>query len=408
MRYTLPGSPSVVRWALACAFGVAIGCGTSLTSSNDGPDAGPFVPEDASARDAESGAVAVDAEVSDPFAGKKRFGIASGGLVQWDTDAELKRELDDVQSLGATWIRFNIDWADIQHEKDGPLEFARYDRVVNEARARGLRVLGIFLFTPCWASAAPKNDAGGCSEFAYPPLDNGAFAVFVKAAVTHFRLLGVSAWEVWNEPNVKYFWKPTPNAEAFAAMLRAAYQAIHEADPDATVVSGGLSPAVTEDGGNIAPKEYLAQLYADAGIQGHFDALGYHPYDYPSTPDGTEAWNAWRHMVEPGGIRDQMMAHGDEAKKIWATEFGVPTYPADGGRPDGSVLMSEGEQAAIVTRAYDLFSSYAWAGPLFWYSYQDTGADLSNLEHWFGLVRKDGSHKPAFAAYQSRAHDAGR
>jgi len=398
------------RWAIACGFVLAFGCGTSLTSE-DGEDAGVASIPDADVASIDS--AREDSPVSDAgppseFAGSRRFGIASGGLLQWDSDAELAKELDDYQALGATWIRFNIDWADIQHEKNGPLEFARNDRVVNEARARGLNVLGIFLFTPCWASAAPKNDAGSCTDFAYPPTDNGTFATFVKSAVTHFRLLGVSAWEVWNEPNVKYFWKPAPDADAFVGMLRAAYKAIHEADPDATVVSGGLSPAVSEDGGNIAPKEYLARLYADAGIQGHFDALGYHPYDYPSTPSGTEEWNAWRHMIEEGGIRDQMVANGDENKKIWATEFGVPTAPLDGGKPVGSVLMSEAEQAAIVQEAYDLFASYPWAGPLFWYSYQDTGADPSNLEHWFGLVRRDGSHKPGFAAYQTAAKDAGR
>ena len=42
----------------------------------------------------------------------------------------------------------------------------------------------------------------------------------------------------------------------------------------------------------------------------------------------------------------------------------------------------------------------AWTGPLFWYTYQDDPIeDPANPENWFGLVRSDGSHKSAYAAY---------
>jgi hypothetical protein len=36
---------------------------------------------------------------------------------------------------------------------------------------------------------------------------------------------------------------------------------------------------------------------------------------------------------------------------------------------------------------------------MFWYDYSDTGNDTSTNEDFFGLVRLDGSHKPAYDAF---------
>jgi hypothetical protein len=93
-------------------------------------------------------------------------------------------------------------------------------------------------------------------------------------------------------------------------------------------------------------------------------------------------------------IRSLMIAHGDGAKKIWATEFGAPTNG-----PAGS-FVSKATQAKMVTRAYRLFASYRWAGPLFFYSGRDLGSSTSTTEDFMGLLTRSFSRKPSFVAYR--------
>ena len=48
-------------------------------------------------------------------------------------------------------------------------------------------------------------------------------------------------WEVWNEPNIKQFWKPQPSADDYAKLALAAASAIHAAAPGELVVGPATS-----------------------------------------------------------------------------------------------------------------------------------------------------------------------
>jgi polysaccharide biosynthesis protein PslG len=93
-----------------------------------------------------------------------------------------------------------------------------------------------------------------------------------------------------------------------------------------------------------------------------------------------------------------MAANGDGLKKVWGTEYGPPTAGSPG-------AVSEATQAKHVTDAYRLWRSYTWAGPLFWYSGRDVAAPGESGEAWryHGLLRRDFTQKPAWAAYRAAA-----
>jgi polysaccharide biosynthesis protein PslG len=207
--------------------------------------------------------------------------------------------------------------------------------------------------------------------------------------------LGVHAWEIWNEQNGSVFWKPTPSPSLYTAMLKASYRAIKASDPDAWVLTGGLTPAYTS-GGNLSPVDFLADIYR-YGAKGSFDAVGAHPYCWAGSfhcPGQEASWSAWSQMSSTqSSLRSILLANGDQGKLIWGTEFGAPT--AGGGQAVG-----EDGQAGQLLDSYSLFGSYSWTGPLFWYSYRDACRNTGDTECYFGLVRSDGSHKPAYAAYQ--------
>jgi hypothetical protein len=59
--------------------------------------------------------------------------------------------------------------------------------------------------------------------------------------------------------------------------------------------------------------------------------------------------------------------------------------------------VAEAVQAQLLTRSYATLARWRWAGPAFFYTYRDTGALA------FGVVRRDYSAKPAYAAYRRAA-----
>ncbi len=80
----------------------------------------------------------------------------------------------------------------------------------------------------------------------------------------------IRALEVWNEPdqsNELYFAGPN-KPERYAALLKAAYVAVKQADPNIAVLAGSL---VGVQGG------FLKALYQN-GIQGYYDGLSVHFY----------------------------------------------------------------------------------------------------------------------------------
>jgi hypothetical protein len=339
-----------------------------------------------------SGAIATKARAVNPL-GPDMFGISTGGTIQNQDVTTLGRDLDTMAAVGARWVRIDINWAQVQAGGPSSYNWAPIDRVVQGANARGLKVLGIIAYTPGWA-----RPSGTSSKYGPDP---ATYAAFAAEAVEHYSAMGVHAYEVWNEPNIVGFWQPKPSPSAYTQLLRAAYPAIKAADPQATVLTGGTSPAVS-DGTNVAPVAFVQGIYANGG-RGYFDAVSHHPYTWPAFPGDTQAWNPWYQMTGANpSIRSVMGANGDSAKKVWATEYGAPTNG-----PSSSSPVSEATQAEMITRAYALWETYDWAGPLFVYQHRDQGTSTSTRENFFGLVRTDYSQKPAYAAYQSAVNNLG-
>jgi hypothetical protein len=318
------------------------------------------------------------------------FGVAAGGALQSENSATLTADLNLDQSAGAKWLRVDINWAQIQNGGPTSYNWSAIDAVVTGAEARGMSVLGGILYTPYWARPSGKPAT-------YAP-DPALYARFVSAAVSHYAALGVHAYEIWNEPNSPAFWQPAPSPAAYAALLKAAYPAVKAADPSATVVTGGTAPAPS-NGTSYSPVDFLQGVYANGG-GGYFDAVGHHPYCSPAYPGDAKSWSAWYQMYGTSpSLRSVMVANGDADKKIWATEYGAPT-----GGPAGNVaVVTPAVQADMLTKAYQLFASYSWAGPLFFYQGRDAGTDPNNLEDHYGFLNYDFSPKLAYSAYQAAA-----
>jgi hypothetical protein len=310
-------------------------------------------------------------------------GFAEGSSLLGRTDDELARELDGIVATGAAYLRVDFYWAGLEPSK-GAFHWAETDRIVHAARARGLRVLALLAYTPAWARPSGTTDK-------HPPTRPADYADFARAMVEHYRPLGVSDWEIWNEPNLWLFWEPRPDPAAYSRLLAAAHDAIKSVDPAATVITGGLSPA-PNDYQTMAPVTFLEGVYA-AGGMGKFDAVGHHPSNYPYMPLRYEPNyndNAFGGVTPK--LHETMVTNGDGHKKIWGTEMGAPTVHG----------MTPEYVAAYVTEAYQAWKSWPFTGPLLWYSYRDAWTHPTDPEANFGLVKANGETKePALSAYRS-------
>jgi hypothetical protein len=308
--------------------------------------------------------------------------------------------LREFRALGITWIRIDISWSVVQPTPARSYHWALYDRAVAEADAAGVHVDAQADYSTPWASVRGCQAADDKCQPASPEL----FATYAAAIARHFGS-GISAEEIWNEPNNVQFWHPAPDPAFYARMLKDSYTAIKAVDPRVIVVSGGLAPE-TDHGTDVSALTFLSDLYRD-GAKGYFDALGYHPYSFPALPDQYEPWSAWSQMGQTRpSIRSIMAAYGDAATPIWITEVGAPT---DG---DGATatctsapppLRRSGHddqclQAREVAEVVRNEKTMSWLGPAFIYTFQDQQASRDGPREYFGIRTAAGAAKASYTA----------
>ncbi len=295
----------------------------------------------------------------------------------------------DIHALGTHWVRMFAPWQDLEA---GPGQFDEawmneYEKAF-KALPAGSKVLLDVVDTPSWES--------GSSDIHMPPANPQDYAAMLHAVATRFGSR-VSAYEIWNEEDEPRWWTGAPDPAAYASLLKAAYPAVKSANPEATVVMGGLT-------GNDYP--FLEQLYA-AGAKGSFDAVSVHtdtacdvlsPYDFLRGADNRMVPDSFLAYREVHGV---MLANGDD-KPIWMTELSWRTTSATcgegawaGQKPEG---VTETAQASYLEQAYHCLAEDPYVQVALWFTLQDGGTVTSGLE------RADGSHKPSFQAMREEAH----
>jgi beta-xylosidase len=197
----------------------------------------------------------------------------------------------------------------------------------------------------------------------------------------------IEAVKLWNEPNNKSHWdlEIDPDWSRFAQMTRLAGDAIGRARPGLIRVLGGLSP--------IDPA-FLARLLG-LGVLDHVDVVAVHGFPLD--------WNLWRIGEWPAKL-DEIRAVTD--KPLWVTEVGVSSFGA------------EEVQAWGLQRSAELLIGRA--ARIHWYSLYDLPraweattrhreAEGSSYYRHFdmGLLREDGTPKPALEVYGDFAAEMG-
>jgi hypothetical protein len=269
----------------------------------------------------------------------------------------------------------------------GSLNFSGYDTLIANAAKDGVAPLFVLTGCPAWAcpTGGPANSAT-----ALP-----GWKAFVTAAVQRYGSNGsfwathpivpkvpVTSWQVLNEVNGSDQW-PSPDPAAYAAMLIATSASIRAADPAAKVVLSGLPQKMT-----IWMKDYLPALYAVPGFKAAVDVIAIHGYAVLPTDVPAILDTAKRIMI----------ANGDAAKPLWITEMSWATAG-----PAHPFVTTEANQAAYLQTSWDtlLGCRARWnLDRVYWYGYSDHAGTPDYWGYHNGLLRLDGTAKPALSAFE--------
>jgi hypothetical protein len=306
-----------------------------------------------------------------PLGGLNIIGVGPRPLQEAD------QAIAQAQALHAKVVRTEMPWSLLEplgpHQLE-PRALAFVDRLVSDAAAGGIRVIVLVDSSPCWASSAPASLLNKCrpgrseEANAWPPTHASTYAAFTAYLAPRYGTR-LAAIEIWNEPdqaNEDYFAGPE-KPQRYAAVLRAAYPAIKQANPNVQVLAGSL---VGSNG------VFLRALYA-AGIKGYYDGLAVHFYDLT--------------LGSLRAIRETQLAHGD-SKPLWLDEFGWSScWPKQKLEQEQACVTPQVQATNIANLYRSLARTPYVAAELFYKLWDSTRED-------FGVLTAKGARKPAFKA----------
>lgn len=305
--------------------------------------------------------------------------------------SSIAQQYENGLSTGAAWNRWPLYWFNIE-QSPGSFNWSTQDSTVLDDIAHGLKVNAILLGTPGFyttgdtvrISRPPRPRPGQLSldsaERATPaglyepvfsdgtdspgpgksPNPDNKWANFVWLSVNRYKPggqlaqangwpagVGISHWEMWNEPDLDIFWNAP--LEDYARLLKVGYLAAKQADPDAQVIFAGLA-------NNYAKINYyrdVLAIFADDPLAAEYNF--YH--DILATHSYFHAWKSWYHVYRAVGA---MRVHGLD-KPIWLNESGVAIwddYPGPVWDPMSALRATADEHAdyAIQSAFYAVFA----------------------------------------------------
>jgi hypothetical protein len=370
------------------------------------PTAAPTVAREATPTEAP--ATAVPAATAVPVAaGAVPLADPAVHVFLWGSPAS-DRDLDLAQRGGFHWVKQRFEWRNIEGKGKGQFEWNEPDRLLSAISRRGLKVIARLDNQPQWASSTVQWPGTG------PPDRLSDWTDFLRALATRYRGQ-IEAYEIWNEPNLAREWgDKRPDPKAYMDMLKASYDTIKEADPDALVVTAGLSP--TTDTGNAIPDvEFVRAMYQN-GLKGSYDLLGVHAAGYkadpcadpgevaldpaltnsdPSSPDLRRVY-AFRHVED---VRQVMVEQGEADKQIGVLEMGWTTDQRPSS-PYAWHAVSREQQAQNLVGAFQCARQNwsPWIGFMTIIYIADPTMTQQSEQYWWAITNPDGTPRPAYTA----------
>ncbi|MBN2093720.1 cellulase family glycosylhydrolase [candidate division KSB1 bacterium] len=301
------------------------------------------------------------------------------------TPGHIDSLIEFASQLGVKWVRLSINWSNIV-DTSGTYHWEQIDRIIDGLTSKRINIFlcingGHKLYTRSQAPNTPERIE--------------SWKIFTKSLILRYRDK-INHWELWNEPNTVWFWKPRPNATEYIELMKAFYELIKEFDPQAKIIGGSLARLDME----------FADSLLRAGIGNYIDAISFHPYN--EIPEATlrpikvsVKTPLWYSEVDNpvSRLRERLDAI-NPAISIWQDECGYPS------QDNGSGWMGNGPwsptiQAKWLLRRMLVDLSYN-ADVINYFCLAEYTTGRNNILNSKGLLTLNQlKMKPAYRAYQN-------
>ena len=182
------------------------------------------------------------------------------GGVSLPFDSNIARLL---QQCNISAIRIFVGWDRVKTPNDLSSMFNRLDQVVESCKRYNLKIIPVLAYSPSFALTSIQLNDGDKG-----PPDTIIWRQFVSEFAKRYASF-FSEYEIWNEPNVKKFWRGT--VEQYLELVKIAKNEIKKHRKDAKIISGGLSGVSSR---------WATSLTRDTA---DIDIFSVHPYRFSKT-----------------------------------------------------------------------------------------------------------------------------
>jgi hypothetical protein len=256
-----------------------------------------------------------------------------GVIRLWDTGTSWK----DLQPEPAQWDFSGTGWK-------------RLEMHVEHVRRHSPSTELIYTMgqSPRWASSQPDWRNGYGYGHGAPPANLEDWREYVRTVARRYAGR-IRYWELWNEADYAAFYKGS--VETMVAMARIAHEELRAADPQARILSPGLTV-----GQGV---QWLDRFLALGGGR-YVDIIAFHWY-YDASPEGLAG--------SIDNVRRVMRKHGVGDKPLWNTEGGLICNPKKQDCKPTMTLTDAQRRSANLramltmwTRGVSNFDYYFWEG----------------------------------------------
>ena len=292
----------------------------------------------------------------------------------------IRNDMELLKRGGINLLRISFGWDGIETAKN-EYDWLFWDDYVRMAVDEyHITLIPYICYTPQW------NSTGDSTNFwDHTPIDYGEFGQFVEDIVNRYKDR-IKSWELWNEPDITAYWSGT--VAEYAKLFKIGAAAVRKADPEATIVLGGLAHK----------PEFTLALFRDLGVSEFVDVVNIHNYN--------ETWGGNpQEMIVPyvNTIYDIIKNHGDN-QSLWMAEVGYSTFRKDAHVSDHYQAYYDYEhtpkyQAVALIRTLTLLLSTNKLAAIAWYEIKDLPpmekviGDVNNRN--LGVAFVDYKPKPA-------------
>jgi MYXO-CTERM domain-containing protein len=302
--------------------------------------------------------------------------------------------LDAAVAAGVEWVRIDFNWYIAQPSAGKAPDFSLFEKVIDAAQKRGLKVFPSISYSPAWAGGADTD--GITTNNAPKP---GLYRIFTEQAAKHFKGK-ITHWGLWNEANLDHFFDGTMQQYVDNVLLEG-FAGIKAGCPSCKILGPEFATVgKTHEAWTTASLAALKK----AGLM--FDIITWHIYGgFLETQPGWQCWDGdlFVHDLDerraclgfPVGttpLRELLKAQNLQHLEVWLTETG---YRA----PIGTA--KEATQKTYYRRVLEEQLKRPWWSTTFFYEIVD---DNNFPDKWGITTRKSGAatwpadyqKKPAF------------